>query len=665
MKRTKRKQAPRRKGRPGKSTRKRIDVDTKKSVGELRLHRDGYGFVIADKPGTEDVFVPARFIGDALHTDVVEVAVTKGRGEKLEGRVTNIVERRVKRLVGRLEQMGKAFRVVALDSRVRRCVTVPSKYLSAARHGQDVVVQITDYPQGDKPMQGVVEKILTGRGALDSEEEVIITNHQLPTGFAPDVEEEAKRLYESASMEASDTRRDLTDIPFITIDGESARDFDDAVAAKRLKGGLMRLWVSIADVSHFVQPGSIIDREAYARATSVYFPHKCLPMLPEVLSNDLCSLRPDCERLTMTAQLDIDAKGSVVRREVYHSVIRSRRRMTYTEIKKILVEKDEAVCDAHAELLGGIRLLEECYGRLRGKRLLRGSLDFDLPEPEIIIDLEGDIENIVRAERHVGHMMIEEFMVAANEAVAEALTDAGAGCIYRVHEPPAKDKLREFSVFMHNLGFKVSLGEEVPPKKLASIIEKVRGHAEERVINHKLLRSMSQAVYSPENLGHYGLASTCYCHFTSPIRRYPDLVVHRLLTQLMWRKKPRGTKQALDEIAEHTSRRERIAMQAEREMAKLYAALFMRDHIGESFDGVVAHVGKFGFFVELNEFFVEGIVPIASLTDDRYRFDEHGMRLVGGRRKRIIRIGDPVTIEVYDVRAEEKEIVFELLDDKG
>ncbi len=693
----------RRRARPGRHERKLTAEESPRRsakratlVGELKLHRDGYGFVIADKPGVEDVFVPARFIGDALHTDLVEVRVAQGRGAKLEGRITDIVERRVKKLVGRLESLGKGYRVIASDSRIRRQIKVHPKHTSGADHGDEVIVVITAYPEGDRPMQGVVEKVIEGRGNLDAEEEVIITHHQLPTHFPSPVEESAQQILREALSEVEGplkNRRDLTHIPFVTIDGESAQDFDDAVAADWADRGIMRLWVSIADVSHFVRPGSAVDEEAYRRGTSVYFPQRCLPMLPPVLSNDLCSLRPDVPRLTVTAELDIDPHGRVVRSDFYRSIIKSRRRMTYAEIKKILIERDEATCAVHRDLIHGIHLMQECFRRLNQARSRRGSLDFDLPEPEIIMDIEGGIDTIVKAERHVGHMMIEEFMIAANEAVAEALTEGGRGCIYRVHEPPAADQLREFAIFAHNLGLSVHLGKRVPPARLAHVIEQVRGRPEERVINHKLLRSMSQAVYSAENLGHYGLASTCYCHFTSPIRRYPDLVVHRLLVSaisaqhdnpaidrrgaadtsskapLHRRRSVRGQSPAIDGsriglagIAEHCSRRERIAMEAERQMAKLYAALFMRDRIGETFDGVVSHVTKFGFFVELTEYFIEGVVRAADMPDDVYRFDERGMRLVGKRGKRIIRIGDAVTVRVDDVSIVEREIVFELLE---
>jgi ribonuclease R len=487
----------------------------------------------------------------------------------------------------------------------------------------------------------------------------------------------------------------------VTIDGETARDFDDAVAVRGLDGNLIRLWVSIADVSHFVHERSPLDREAYSRGTSVYFPGDCLPMLPEQLSNDLCSLRPQVGRLTMTAQMDIDPAGNIVKSEFYSSVIQSRARMTYTSIRQILLDKDEEVRSRYQELLSSFELMEECFSRLRAKRIKRGSIDFDLPEPQINIDLTGKIENIVKAERHVGHMIIEEFMIAANESVAEFLTEAKVGCIYRAHEHPDSKKIHEFAILMHNLGYQIKIGERVPPATLARVVEMVEGKPEQRLVNTSLLRSMAQAVYSPDNIGHYGLASKCYCHFTSPIRRYPDLVVHRLLKIALAKKakfpllckegkgevdlphltSPRlrqgygghaykgeerkvsslsSRVSGLQEIAEHCSRRERIAMEAEREMVKLHVALFMQNKIGQVFDGIISHVTKFGFFVELQEYFVEGLVHLDALPEDSYFFDKRGYSLKGKRCKKLFRIGDTVRIIVEEVDVPSRDVYFSL-----
>jgi ribonuclease R len=330
------------------------------------------------------------------------------------------------------------------------------------------------------------------------------------------------------------------------------------------------------------------------------------------------------------------------------------------------VDRDEALRGELAEHLEQLELMEECFGRLRETRLSRGSIDFDLPEPEILLDMQGAVEDIVRAERHTGHMMIEEFMIAANEAVARFLTERGPGCIYRIHEPPPDDKLREFAELIHNLGYGARLSGGAGPGKLARVVKWAHGQPFERLVNHSLLRSMSQAVYNASNKGHFGLASKCYCHFTSPIRRYPDLVVHRLLAYALSSERNTSdeigtTKKGLQEIAEKTSRCERTAMDAEREMAKLYAALFMQAHIGEEFDGIISHVAKFGIFVELRDFFVEGLIHVSALEDDRYIYDEDGMGFVGKRHKKTFRVGDEVRVEVFEVDVPNREIVFELV----
>jgi len=652
-----------RKSRPGR--RERISGKGAQIVrGELRLTREGYGFVVPAEG--EDVFIPARYVGDALHTDTVEARVTGGRGAKQEGRISKILERRMESLMGRLECHKNIYQVVADDRRVRHRMIIPSDALGGADAGDNVVARILKYPRGDRPMRGEILAVLGKRGEEETEREAVIVRHQLRREFPRRAVEESESVRALMEEGLADGRKDLRDVHFVTIDGVNAEDFDDAVAAKRLEGGRIRLWVSIADVSFFVRPQGALDSEAYERGTSVYFPGFCIPMLPETISNDLCSLRPREDRLTFTAEMDVDAEGKVIRSRFYRSMIHSRARLTYAQVRDVLVDRDEAMRGELAEHVGELELMEECFRSLRQRRLARGSIDFDLPEPEILIDMQGEIEDIVRAERHTGHMMIEEFMIAANEAVAEFLTERGPGCIYRVHEPPPEDKLKEFAELIHNLGYGARLSHGASPGKLARVVKWAHGQPFERLVNHSLLRSMSQAVYSANNKGHFGLASSCYCHFTSPIRRYPDLMVHRLLGQALSREGGVGygrgeTKRMLQEIAEKNSRCERSAMDAEREMAKLYAALFMQRHIGDEFDGVISHVAKFGIFVELCDFFVEGLIHVGALDDDRYIYDEEGMRFVGKRGGRAFRVGDEVRVEVFDVDVPGREIVFELV----
>lgn len=636
-------------------------------TGELRLHRDGYGFVMTGRAGEEDVFIPARAMGDALNRDTVEVkAFEDGRG-RWEGRIAKVLERGMKTLIGRFERYGDGFRVVADDLRVRHTILINKADSNGAHHNDNVEIDILNYPKSGEKMTGRVIKILGERGEEDTEREAVIVKHQLRRGFSHAVLNEAASCRMDSNFDGTG-RRDLRNIPFVTIDGETARDFDDAVAAEKIDGGVIRLMVSIADVSHFVRLGTKTDDEAYARATSVYFPNECIPMLPEALSNDLCSLKPSEDRLTMTAQMDILPSGEVVNSTFYTSVINSRERMTYTSVKRMLVEKDESVRERYKNVLPLFDVLAECFERLRAKRIARGSIDFDLPEPLIVIDMQGDVSSIIKAERHIGHMMIEEFMIAANEAVATFLTKTLGLCVYRVHDTPPPDKIFELKKLLHNLGEKISGGKDVTPGELAKIVKDFEGRPESRLVNHMLLRSMSQAVYSAENKGHFGLASKCYCHFTSPIRRYPDLIVHRLMksaiesgrkTSGQMKGKARDAEVSrLEEMAVHASRRERVAMEAEREMAKLYAAMFMADHVGEKFKGIVSHVTKFGFFVELIDFFVEGVVLFESIEGDKYTISEDGMSARGKKRGRVFKVGDQIEIEVAEVDVAVREINF-------
>jgi len=642
-------------------------LKNKRIIGEIRLHRDGYGFVATGIAKQKDVFVPARAVSDALHTDLVEIKLVAGRaGKSEEGHVIQVVERRVKEMTGRLERVGKQYRVIADDVRVRRMIIVPDNKLNGAKHGQGVVVEITKYASGSEHMLGKVVSILGKRGDLDTEKFVITVRHHLSREFSDKVLKEADNCLSFMSEKIIKKRKDLRNIDFVTIDGETAKDFDDAVAVSRTSKGNIRLWVSIADVSYFVKENSVIDNEAYNRGTSVYFPGDCLPMLPEQLSNDLCSLKPKVDRLTMTVQMDIDCNGGVVEKTFYESVIRSKQRMTYTDLKKILVEKDLHVREKHNNLVPQFELMEECFKRLRKKRENRGAIDFDLPEPEIVVSLTGNVDDIAKADRHLGHMIIEEFMIAANEAVAEYLTEMKSNCVYRVHAHPEKDKINAFAILLHNLGYKISFGDDVSAGDLAKIVEMVKGKPEERLVNSSLLRSLAKAVYCERNLGHYGLASECYCHFTSPIRRYPDLLVHRFLKSLLRGEKVKKVAKdaglaALKETVLYCTRRERIAMEAEREIIKLYVAFFMQDKIGDRYDGIISHITKFGFFVELNDFFVEGLVHKESLPKDNYQFDEGGYSLNGKHRKTKFRIGDPVSILVDEVNVPTREVYFKLI----
>jgi ribonuclease R len=501
----------------------------------------------------------------------------------------------------------------------------------------------------------------------DPEVEVrtIVAKYELPYEFAPDVLSEARAVPRLVTEQDLAGRVDLRGVTTVTIDGETARDFDDAVSVRKEQGGAIRLWVSIADVSHYVKPGSPLDREAYLRGTSVYFPDRCIPMLPEELSNGICSLNPQVERLSLTAEMLFTRTGTMKEASFYPSVIRSDARLTYTIVRKILVDGDAEALAAHQALVPDLEVMRELALRLMEKRNKRGSIDFDLPEPQIILDLQGETVDIIKAERNLAHRIIEEFMLAANEAVASHLEARHIPSLYRVHEPPDPAKLADFKEFIFNFGYQFRMEEErVDPRELQRLLAEAEGKPEERMINEVLLRCMKQARYSHENLGHFGLAARCYTHFTSPIRRYPDLVVHRMLRGELagsFTEQELGRLAATHpETAEHTSRRERVAMEAEREIVALKKVQFMREKIGDTFDGYITGVTAFGFFVELIDLFVEGMVHISTLKDDFYRYVEKQHSLVGERLRQSFRIGDRVTVLVAAVSLERKQVEFVL-----
>ena len=461
-------------------------------------------------------------------------------------------------------------------------------------------------------------------------------------------------------------RTDLRNLPIVTIDGEQARDFDDAVCVRKTNGRY-ELFVSIADVAYYVRPGTAIDQEAYSRATSVYFPDRAIPMLPEVLSNGICSLNPNEDRLTKTVAMEINSKGEVVHSRFFNSVIRSHERMTYTAVRRILVDKDSACLERYRNLGDQFKLMEELALLIYENRRARGNLDFDLPEAEIILDIQGMPENIVRAERNIAHRIIEEFMIAANEAVARHLKAQDLPLLYRVHEGPDAEALEAIAPFLLSLGYRLPMKREpITPPEIQRLLEACRGKPEEKVINHVLLRAMKQAHYQPENIGHFGLASICYTHFTSPIRRYPDLMVHRMLDRALQGDKLKPSERDelekyLQEAGKHTSQRERNSMDAEREMVDLKKAQFMMDKLGEEFAGVITSLANFGFFVELDAHFVEGLVRVSTLTDDDYHYYEKEYVIKGSRHGRKFRLGDAVRVKVVRINAFRSEIDFGLV----
>ena len=637
--------------------------------GKLSTHRDGYGFVVPEDGG-EDLFVPARYLREYMNGDVVEAQVIATRRDgKREGRVTALVQRGVTEVVGRFEAVGKGGRVIPDDQRLGYDLFIAPGAVGKARSGQVVLAQITSYPSGVRGLEGRITEVLGEANDPEVEVLTVIRKYDLPYEFPEDVLAEAGRQPQQVEEEMLADRVDLRGRLTVTIDGETARDFDDAVSVAR-EGEKIRLWVSIADVSHYVHEGTKLDAEAYLRGTSVYFPDRAIPMLPEQLSNGICSLNPDVDRLTMTAEMLFDESGDMVESRFYTSVIRSSARLTYTTVKRILVDKDEDSMATHANLVWDLRLMEELSLRLNAKRRGRGSIDFDLPEPQIILDLQGETTAIIRAERNLAHRLIEEFMLAANEAVASFLEQTPVPSLYRIHENPDPLKLKDLAEFVFSFGYELKVQEDkVNPVALQKLLAEVEGKPEERLINEVLLRCMKQARYSAENLGHFGLAASSYSHFTSPIRRYPDLVVHRILKRVLSKRMKQSDKEHLEarlpETAQHTSRRERIAMEAEREMVDLKKMQFMRDKIGEEYDGFITGVAQFGLFVELVELFVEGMVPVATLPQDYYVHLEKAHALVGERSRVRYRIADRIRVKVASVNEARKQVEFALAGSQG
>ena len=670
----------------------RLPGNIKTTRGRISVHRDGYGFVTPESGG-EDIFIPSKFLKDALHGDLVEASSSPSRmgGSKLDGRVLTVLERATTRIVGRYEETRRGAIVIPDDQRLNLAVSIPARGRGRAEDGHQVVAELTSYPIGGRPAEGQVIEILGWPNDPDVEVESVIRRFDLPHIFALDALAEAEGIADTVSLDDLKGRVDLRSMPTVTIDGETARDFDDAVSLRR-EGDNFRLWVSIADVSHYVKKDSPLDREAYLRSTSVYFPDRCIPMLPERLSNGICSLNPHVDRLTMTAEMLFNPNGTMLESSFYSSVIKSTARLTYTIVKQIIVDDDRDLADKYRPVSPMLQEMKVLALILMAMRKKRGSIDFDLPEPEIIIGLTGLTEGIIRAERNLAHQLIEEFMLAANEAVARAITARSIPFLYRVHENPDPVKLHTFQEFVYGFGYEFSLIEEkVKPSELQRLLAQADGRPEERMINYALLRCMKQARYAADNVGHFGLASDCYCHFTSPIRRYPDLVVHRILKAslgsvpstdtsgtpavfspqqpdhaLSGTEGKRISKQLavaterLGEVAEHTSKRERIAMESERDVVEMKKLQYMQQHVGEQFDGYITGVTAFGFFVELEELFVEGLVHISTLTDDLYSHAEKQHSLIGRRTGTTFRIGDAARITVVSVSPGTRRIEFVL-----
>jgi ribonuclease R len=645
-------------------------------AGSIKVFNDGHGNVLG-APSEPDTYIDRRHMKGAMNGDLVVVRVEKGKRRRIrdreyvDGEVIRILRRAHRTVVGRFHDDERPY-VVPFDIRIDNDILIDEDGTLDARDGEMVNVEIDRYP--DRSTQfahGRVVEVLGFIGDPGVDIEVVIRKHHIPHEFPEEVLRAADAIETEVPQDVIAQRVDLRDRNIVTIDGETAKDFDDAVEVQALPNGNYLLGVHIADVAHYVTEGSALDAEAFERATSVYFPGRAIPMLPERLSNGICSLNPKVERLTFSCEIEVDPKGRFVDHRIYKSVIRTRERMTYTEVNAILTARTPEHEQRYGYLIPDFERMHTLYEILRSKREQRGSIDFDLPEAEVILDKAGDIEAIRGTERNVAHRLIEEFMLAANETVARELVLANQPGIYRVHHPPDAQKLEDLKEILKEFKLKLRGNvEEIRPGELQRVLKEAAGRPEERFLTNLVLRSMKRAFYSDENDGHFALAFEHYCHFTSPIRRYPDLIVHRRLLELITSGPLHGDRRTEVERSHPTyalqsSERERRAEEASREVMEWKKVIFMRDKIANEYTGIVTGVAPFGLFVELDEIFVQGMVPVATIGGDfwRYHDKEHAMR--GESTNRELRLGDPVKIRVESIDEDRHQIEFRLLEVRG
>src|SRR5262252_3114666 len=649
-------------------------------VGRLQTHPAGYGFVSPERPlepAGGDIYVSGPHLNEAMHGDRVVVRIERIKdGGRAEGRIIRILERSNTSIVGRYERddgsrgasraTGMGY-VAPFDRRVLMDIFVPPGQEGGASPGDMVIVELTRWPTATRGAIGHVTEVLGDIDAPGVDTEIIIRKFGIPDAHSAEAVTEAVRLGAHVAERDIRGRSDFRRLTTVTIDGEHARDFDDAITIEKLPSGNYWLGVHIADVSHYVQEGSALDREAYERGTSVYFPERAVHMFPAELATGLCSLNPRVDRLVQSCLMEVDRHGQVVRHELHDGVINSNERMTYTAVNAILTDRDPAVIDQYRPLVPMFELMRELFVVLKDSRDRRGSIDFDLNEAEVVIDEGGMVEAIIALQRNVAHRLIEEFMLLANETVASYLESESAPTLYRIHEEPDVLKVAKFEEFVSGFGY--SLGAPVTalrPRHFQKLLERIEGKPEEKPIAFLMLRTMQKARYAPENLGHFGLAAPSYTHFTSPIRRYPDLVVHRALRAarhgLLTDEAREESAEDLPEVARHTSEMERRADDAERELLQWKKVKFMADKVGDEFDGYVTGVAAFGLFIELVEHFVEGMIHVSTMADDYYRFIEDAHLLRGENTQKVYRLGDRVTVQVIRVDMEKRLIDLGLVE---
>jgi ribonuclease R len=644
------------------------------AVGKVTIHPRGFGFVVPDRPLEDvkgDIYIAGTNLNQAMHGDRVVARVERITDKGAEGRILRILERGSSAIVGRFDRDDhKMGFVVPFDRRIVMDVHIPGGEEGGANPGDMVTAEITRWPTAARGPVGRIVEVLGDIDAPGVDTEIILRKYNISDAHSPEAVEEAGRLGSQVEERDLRDRTDFRPQQTVTIDGEHARDFDDAITIEQLGNGNFWLGVHIADVAHYVKEGGALDEEAYDRGTSVYFPERAVHMFPSELATGLCSLNPHVDRLVQSCLMEVDRRGTVVRYELHDGVIHSDARMTYTDVNAILTAHDPDVTERNRSLVPMFERMRDLFTILNRRRHRRGSIDFDLKEPEIVLDDEGMVEEIIAAERNIAHKIIEEFMLLANETVAQHLDEHDVPTLYRIHERPDPLKVEEFEEFISTLGYSLAAeAGSVKPRHFQKLVERMRGTAEEKPIAFLMLRTMQKARYDPSNLGHFGLAASSYTHFTSPIRRYPDLVVHRTLRESrhggMTDDRKEELTDELPEVARHTSERERRADDAERELMQWKKVRFMADKVGDEFEGYITGVGAFGLFIELIEHFVEGLVHVSTMADDYYRFVEKAHILKGENRGKVYRLGDRVRVQVVKVDMERRQVdlaLAEILD---
>lgn len=638
-------------------------------VGRIQVTQKGFGFFISDNPDVTDVFIPPSELNTAMDGDRVFIKITKVKedGKRQEGTIVKIVERKTVDVVGTF-QLSKTFGFVVPDNkRINSDIFISYDKIGNAKTDDKVVARITKYQEGDKKPEGKIIEVLGNKDEVGVDILSVIKKFDLPEEFPKKVLSAAASIPTEVEEEEIKNRRDLRDETIVTIDGFDAKDLDDAVTVVKLANGNFKLGVHIADVSYYVKERSELDIEALKRATSVYLIDRVIPMLPERLSNGICSLNPHVNRLTMSCEMEISPSGKVVSHDIFESVIKTSERMTYTDVSNILEGNlDDDLREKYGYLFDMFKEMEELCKILRKRRDDRGAIDFNFPEPQIILDEDGTPIDIIRRERRIANRIIEEFMLVANETVSEHYHWLEIPFVYRVHEFPTEEKITNFNKFIHNFGYSIKGSlEEVHPKDIQKLLLEVEGKKEEQIISKLMLRSLKQAKYSPLNEGHFGLAADYYSHFTSPIRRYPDLQIHRIIREQLQgkidAKRIEKLKYIVEESSKQSSEQERVAEKAERDVDDMKMAEYALQFIGEEFEGMISSVTGFGMFIEL-ENTMEGLVRISELKDDYYIYDEDHLRLIGERTKNVYSIGDMVKIVIVGANVDQREIDFVIIE---